>query len=213
MFTNLDSNLFVLNSLVPKEFIVLLFWISKNYKSIKDHNDAIESLWNDNVSDKDTVLSLGDSVLGAGKESAQVYKELILRLKFKALYLMPGNHMAGWHQLFNLEPGTIDSYYRKQVMTHRPSIYLIPSYCEVFVNNQPIVLSHYPILSWNGMAKNAIMLFGHVHQSLEKTEWVKRNYLIGKTMDVGFEAVKYPISFEAVKEIMDKREVLKVDHH
>ncbi len=37
MFTNLDSNLFVLNSLVPKEFIVLLFWISKNYKSIKDH--------------------------------------------------------------------------------------------------------------------------------------------------------------------------------
>ena len=37
IFTNLNSNLFILNHLVPKEFMVLLFWISENIKKIKDH--------------------------------------------------------------------------------------------------------------------------------------------------------------------------------
>jgi glycosyltransferase involved in cell wall biosynthesis len=37
IFMNLNSNLFILNNLVPKEFMVLLFWISENIEIIKDH--------------------------------------------------------------------------------------------------------------------------------------------------------------------------------
>jgi calcineurin-like phosphoesterase family protein len=188
---------------------------SRGFSTIQEYNNTITRNWNTKVTNDDVVFMLGDLVLGAGKESRAVYENLLNILNYKILYVMMGNHGAGFHQIFkeHEEAHHIDKNYRLPIFSLAREIYFIPNYYEIFVNEQFIVLCHYPILSWNNIRHGSWMLFGHCHNNLEKTDWVKNNYLNTKCMDVGFEAVKAPISFSEVKEIMDKRPIIEVDHH
>jgi calcineurin-like phosphoesterase family protein len=72
---------------------------------------------------------------------------------------------------------------------------------------QQIVMSHYPILSWNRAHHGSWMIHGHAHQSLtmdKSYDW----YYKKKVMDVGCNGINYtPISYQEVKKIMDKKEV------
>jgi calcineurin-like phosphoesterase family protein len=76
---------------------------------------------------------------------------------------------------------------------------------------QKIIMSHYPILSWNKSHYGSWMIHGHCHGSLMKSfpEYYKR-----KVMDVGCNVIDYtPISYERVKGIMSKKVISSVDHH
>ena len=76
---------------------------------------------------------------------------------------------------------------------------------------QKIVMSHYPILSWNKSHYGAWHLHGHCHGSLMKT---MPDYYKRKVMDVGCNMIDYaPISYEQVKAIMAKKVINNVDHH
>ena len=76
---------------------------------------------------------------------------------------------------------------------------------------QKIVLSHYPILSWNKSHYGAWHLHGHCHGSLVKSQ---PDYYKRKVMDVGCNMIDYtPISYGQVKSIMDKKVISSVDHH
>jgi calcineurin-like phosphoesterase family protein len=201
---------------------------SRGFSTIEEHDETIIKNWNSVVDNESTIFMLGDMVLGAGEKSMEVYLSLLSRLNFKRLYAMQGNHGAAYKRLFNnsLKINQIDEFYRlrlplqtqyelgaKMGDIENKVVYFIPNYYEIFIGNIPLVLSHYPILSWNGIRANSIMLFGHCHNSLEKTDWVKNNYLIGKCMDVGYESIKKPISFNEVQDIMKTRHTIKVDHH
>lgn len=75
-------------------------------------------------------------------------------------------------------------------------------------------LSHYAHRVFYGSHKGVIHLYGHSHDSLDKTG----NYW-GKSMDCGIDSAKRilgeyrPFSIEEVISIMDKREVKFIDHH
>lgn len=76
---------------------------------------------------------------------------------------------------------------------------------------QPIVLSHFPILSWDGMAHGSWQLHGHCHGSIDST-W----NATGRRMDMGVDAQGnnwYPVSLEEVQTRMALRSVAPVDHH
>jgi calcineurin-like phosphoesterase family protein len=76
---------------------------------------------------------------------------------------------------------------------------------------QKIIMTHYPILSWNKAHYGSWHLHGHCHGGLVKTmpEYYKR-----KVMDVGCNMIDYtPISYSQVKAVMDKRIISKVDNH
>ncbi len=201
---------------------------SRGFPTIEEHDETIINNWNSVVDNNSIVFFLGDLVLGAGEKSKEVYSQLLEKLNYKELYCGMGNHGAGYKQLFNrnLEFNQIDKYYRLNI-THQSlyengcklenlgdkKIYFIPNYYEIFIGNQPVILSHYPILSFNGQRNSAIHLHGHCHNSLHKTEWIDKNYYAGRVMDVGYEGIKNPISFNQIKEIMDKREIRTFDHH
>lgn len=69
------------------------------------------------------------------------------------------------------------------------------------INGQKITLYHYAQRSWRAMQKGAWMLHGHSHHNLPD---------YGKSLDVGTNGHNYtPISFDMIKEILDKREIIK----
>jgi calcineurin-like phosphoesterase family protein len=73
------------------------------------------------------------------------------------------------------------------------------------------VLMHFPIASWNDMARGSIHLHGHVH--LEPNKRIGP----GKMMDVGVDGNNlYPISLSEIITLMDKQPIksmLTFDHH
>jgi len=73
------------------------------------------------------------------------------------------------------------------------------------------VLSHYPIASWNNLARGAIHLHGHVH--------LPQNKRIGpgKMMDIGVDGNNlYPISTSEIFKLMKNQPIKSMmnnDHH
>lgn len=80
-----------------------------------------------------------------------------------------------------------------------------------FRKDQKFALMHFPIASWNHMAKGAIHLHGHVHFPANKR--IGR----GKMMDVGVDGnALYPIEMKTVLSLMDKQPIksmFEFDHH
>ncbi len=90
-----------------------------------------------------------------------------------------------------------------KVITQNAEIASIP-YKQIVINKQKIVLCHYPIASWNGMHRGYWMLHGHCHGSYQGE---------GKILDVGWDNLGKLVSFEELKEFMDKREITHEGHH
>jgi calcineurin-like phosphoesterase family protein len=72
--------------------------------------------------------------------------------------------------------------------------------------HMPIVLFHFPILSWDGMAHGSWHLHGHCHGSLRDNGSLR--------LDMGVDCWNYsPVSLEEVQNEMALRTVVPVDHH
>lgn len=182
----------------------------RGFKNIQEHDTALINNWNSKVDNNSIVFLLGDSVVGAGKNSEESFVQLLINLNYKEIYIMPGNHFAGYRSLFNNSPYLIDKFYRIKADIKGNNgrfINLIPNYYEIIVNGVLCCLSHYPIYSWNMASKNSYLIHGHTHNNI-------KNHLKGKIIDVGPESIgNSPISFGEIKEIMDKKETFSPDHH
>lgn len=111
--------------------------------------------WNKTVTNSDTVYILGDIArLGNNKDNSYACS-IISQLKAKNKILIVGNHD---------DKGLKDNRV-SQLFTE------ITPYKEITDNfngmNHNIVLSHYPIFSWNGCYKNTILLYGHTHGNFD----------------------------------------------
>lgn len=199
-------------------------WKNRGYNSLQEHDAAMIQGWNGRITDNDIVFHLGDFTFGRNAEANMQF--LLENLHYKELYLLFGNHYAGIKQFFNKYLNySIDKYYRLGFIGKVTNVgvetekqhnaYLVPNYYEIFVNKTPAVLSHYPILSWNGAGKGEnIHLFGHSHGNLGNSGgWIKDNYLAGRCMDVGVDAVGSPLDFDEIMKILGDRPAIKVDHH
>jgi calcineurin-like phosphoesterase family protein len=157
--------------------------------------------WNSVVSDDDVVYFLGD--LSFTRD--ELTKWFIYSLKGKIHFIM-GNHdkyksiskFGRWENIH--EYGTEINVKDEDTKEARGS-----------QGYQRIIMSHYPILSWNKAHYGAWHLHGHCHGSLMKSypDYYKR-----KVIDVGCNCIDYtPLSYEEVKGIMIKKSISAVDHH
>lgn len=164
------------------------------------HTELIKN-WNSVIGENDIVYYLGDLAFCRD----EITKWFIYSLKGKINFIL-GNHDKMNHIV---KFGRFDQIYEYGT--------------EVFIKDdelksargsngyQQIVLSHYPILSWNRAHYSSYHLHGHSHGNLLKTypDFYKR-----KVMDVGCGCIGYtPISYIQVKDIMSKKEIISVDHH
>ena len=179
-------------------------WKARGFNSVEEHNEGLILRWNDTCNENSTFFHLGDFIFGY--DSIQNFKEIIRRVRFKELYIMPGNHFSGWKQVFEEQRNNVwnvDGIKR---------VIFVPNYLETCINGQPIVMSHYPILSFNGQSKNSFCIYGHVHGNLIKNE-IGKLYSKAKTYEVTVENSPSPISLKTIKEYFRDREAVTFDHH
>ncbi len=126
--------------------------VNKYENRTLEHDKLIKENWNKKVTNSDTVYILGDiGRIGSNKDNEYLCS-LISTLKGrKSLILWNHDYMKDIRI--------------SQLFTE------ICDYKEITDNfngmNHTLVLSHYPILFWNGQHKGYIHLYGHVHLSDE----------------------------------------------
>lgn len=183
-------------------------WKNRGFNSVEEHDETLIKRWNDNLGEESEIFHLGDIMFGSNGEER--LEEVLNRLTFKTLYLFSGNHSAGYKQL--LSKSSEENGIRYLGFGNK-KIYFVPNYLEIIVCGQPIVLSHYPLVSWNGQAKGSWMLHGHCHGNLWNSDIGKTLYIHCKIRDVGVEEVCYPISFENVRMRFKEKKNKTFDHH
>lgn len=173
-------------------------------------NEWLISHWNVKVKPDDQVWHLGDFAF-CGFEK---YKEIVSRLNGQ-INLIVGNHDYGLIKKIKEWSGCGSPFDKVRSIQDykmlRQNIVYEDDEGENKQYAQPIVLCHFPILSWDGMAHGSWHLHGHCHGSIDRT-WNST----GLRMDVGVDAEGInwsPISLEEVQNRMALRTVVPVDHH
>lgn len=155
---------------------------NRPFGSVEEMNDTIIGNINDTVGADDTLWVLGDVCMGMTK--TQDARKLLETLECKDVHLVMGNHDPRRRRDELIEAGfaTVSDYEELRVGSHRAA-----------------VLCHYPLMSWNGSARGAYMLHGHIHATAEYNERNRRDGI--RRYDVGVDANGYrPVSIEHVKE-------------
>lgn len=117
---------------------------NRPFKSIEEMDNALIENWNKVVSNKDMVYILGDISWHDENKTVEIFKQLN-----GTKVLIRGNHdnIKGGSELAKCFTSTQD-------------------YAELYLDKKnKVIMSHYPILFWNGQFRNSIHLYGHVHNS------------------------------------------------
>lgn len=117
-----------------------------------EHDQLVKENWNRVVTNADNVYILGDIGKIGNSQDTERLIEIIATLKGRKI-LVVGNH------------DVLKDIRLKQLFVE------ICDYKEITDNyngmSHKLVLSHYPILMWNGQHKGVVHLYGHVHATDE----------------------------------------------
>jgi len=136
------------------------------FESVEHMNATMLNNWNAVVSDKDTVYHLGD-FMSFKKKEYEASKETVSKLNGNIL-LVKGNH-----DVLDLESSS---------PFNKPKAKFLPLIHNLKYNKRKLVLSHYPMRSWNGMYHGSLHFFGHVHGNLDNTP-------LPNAVDVGVDSI------------------------
>ena len=149
------------------------------FSSTEEMNEVMIERWNSRVKRGDLVRHMGDFSLGRKEET-----EKVLRRLNGSLLLVKGNHDKTAIQLKHMFEAVKDLH-------------------EVRIDSQKIVLCHYAMRIWNASFHDSWHLYGHSHGFLSHD-------MLSLSMDVGVDCTDfYPISFDEVREIMEKKKSYK----
>lgn len=144
------------------------------FKNAEEMNQVIVNNWNARITEEDEVYILGDFTL-KGIDQAT---EMLSQLK-GTKYLVRGNH---------------DRYAKSYSVS---GFQWVKDYHELKYKETYFILTHYPILSWNGKRYGSFHFHGHIHT---RYRYNKNNIDDGlRRYDVGVDANRFtPISIEDI---------------
>jgi calcineurin-like phosphoesterase family protein len=158
---------------------------TRPFKTIEEMNDAWIDAWNKKVPEKGAIVrNLGDIVFGGINR----LKEILERLHFDVLEIIPGNHDT-WAK---------PNKGRYEIPLDSGRLVVVrPLYHQIKIEDQRVVLCHFPMRSWNASYHGSWHLYGHVHRYIEP--W-------GMSMDVGGDGAEgIPYSWPEICEWMEQR--------
>lgn len=155
----------------------------RGFASAADMDEAIVENWNSTVPKGHTVYVLGDISFAKPGRTIDLLQELHGRL-----ILVRGNH---------------DRHFKDYVYQSRFESW--HDFLEQRIDGKQVIMCHYPLAVWRNSHYGTWHLHGHSHGSLAER---------GRRLDVGMDVHGLrPVSFEQVREIMDKRVFHKEDYH
>ena len=167
------------------------------WESVRRMNEGLIANWNSRVQPGDDVYHLGDF----GKPRGYQLESILNRLNGR-IYLIEGNHDTRFvkQQYVKDRMVWIKNYYELKIKDP-------DSLCG---KHQKIILSHTAFKVWYASHRSSYALSGHSHGNLDK--WHRERLSI----DVGVDSEHgkyFPISYEEIKRIMQKKNVKFVDRH
>jgi calcineurin-like phosphoesterase family protein len=173
----------------------------REFKSLEHMNAHLVGNINEMVGQDDILFHLGDWSFG-GFESIEEFRNQIV---CKNVHIITGNHD---HHIENNRDNcqrlfaSVNKYVELNVKWNVGT---------PLQDEQNFVLMHFPIASWNNMARGAIHLHGHVH--FEPHIRIGK----GKLMDVGVDGnALYPNEMKTILSIMKNQPIKSMfnfDHH
>jgi calcineurin-like phosphoesterase family protein len=173
----------------------------REFKSLEHMNAHLVGNINEKVGQDDILFHLGDWSFG-GFEQIELFRNQIV---CKNVHLITGNHD---HHIENNREGiqsvfsSVNKYLNLNVKWNVGT---------PLMGEQRFALMHFPIASWDNMARGAIHLHGHVHFEADK------RIGMGKMMDVGVDGNElYPIDMSEVLKLMRNQPIKSMfafDHH
>lgn len=187
-------------------------WEPRSHKSAEEHTQFIIDKTNEIVGPEDFLFNLGDITLNC---SESMFEEFLSQIKCQNVYTLWGNHnspswgiyereMENFLESNNVNRSTLDTQQIEIYPFRYRNLIFLGNYVEIIVEGQFIVLSHYPLVSWNHMKKGSWMLHGHVHNKLK---------LNGRRIDVGWDNFKKPVSFQELQKLMSDRPIISDGGH
>lgn len=155
------------------------------FSNVEQMNETLTKNWNSCVKNDDEIYILGDFIF---KGDAAKANDIMKKLNGKK-YLIKGNHDRFINDSnFNQNNFKWIKYYH--VLNHQ---------------GIKLILFHYPILEWEGYFRDAIHLYGHVHNSGNNKERHQKFNLLGKrAINVGVDVHDfYPVSIEKVLQMVN----------
>lgn len=138
---------------------------ARPFASVAEMDRALVERWNAAVAPNDSVWHLGDFALGP--KPARIVE--LLAALHGAKHLIAGNNDAAATRAL---PGWAS----------------VAEFREIEAGGRLLVLCHYPLRSWNGMAKGSLNLHGHSHGRLKP---------MTRQIDVGVDAWDFrPVTLE-----------------
>lgn len=126
----------------------------RGFVSTEAMNAYMIQKWNARVRKNDEVVILGDLSWGKAEETNELLKKLNGRL-----YLIEGNH---------------DRFLANTAFDSSRFVWIKP-YAELHDSRRKVILSHYPIMCYNGQYRlddrgnpKVYMLYGHVHDTYDQ---------------------------------------------
>lgn len=170
---------------------------SDREERVEAMNEVLIDCWNERIKPTDEVFHLGDFAFSNKTKRTGIIQRLNGHKR-----LIRGNHdpdSSDWWKEAGFD--WVRDYY---VYRHHDQYEDDEGNIQQY--HQPIVLMHFPILSWENMHHGFWHLHGHCHGSLPETRMMR--------MDVGVDTNNlYPYSYEDIKKVMVMRSVVPVDHH
>lgn len=173
----------------------------REFKTLEHMNAHLVGNINEMVGQDDILFHLGDWSFGGFEQIERFRNQIVC----KNIHIITGNHdhhiennRDNCQQLFSSVNKYIELSVKWNVGTP-------------LQNDAVFVLMHFPIASWNNMARGAIHLHGHVHFE------PRLRIQAGKMMDVGVDGNGlYPIEMSTILSLMKNQPVKSVfnfDHH
>lgn len=173
----------------------------REFKSLEQMNTHLVSNINEVICQDDILFHLGDWSFGGFDQIEKFRNQIVC----KNIHIITGNH---------------DHHIERNKDNIQSIFSSVNKYLELTVKfgvgtmlhgEQSFILMHYPIASWNNMARGTIHLHGHVHLLADKRIGK------GKVMDVGVDGNDLrPISLGDVYRCMKNQPIksmLDSDHH
>jgi calcineurin-like phosphoesterase family protein len=138
---------------------------ARGFASVQEHDEAIITYWNEEVSPIDTVLLAGDAVMGNRRENLQLFKKMHGRK-----ILITGNHDDCW-------PGHPNAW--TKISMYAEVFDAILPFARLNIDRRLTVISHFPYtadrtdppryMQYRLPRKGAWLLHGHTHSSRRLT--------------------------------------------